>query len=144
MFLRHYKLAISRIIMAVMVFASLAPTVSHALVSLTGNQSFTQKICTSNGSKVVIQVKTTMGKQLATELTLNPVNSAKPQTAENHFEHCPFCLNHTTAALPITGNAPLVITDEGRFFLQAHYLAPVLTALHSSDHPSRAPPLQII
>lgn len=86
--------------MAVMVFASLAPTVSHALVTLTGNKAFTQQICTSNGTKVVIQVKTTMGQQLATELTLNS-NLPKPQTTENHFEHCPFCTNpHSTVDLP--------------------------------------------
>lgn len=99
MFFEHYKLAISRIIMMVMVFASLAPTVSHALVSVTGNKAFTQQICTSNGSKVVIQVKTTMGKQLATELAI--AGKSASQTTENHFEHCPFCVNpHSTAYLP--------------------------------------------
>ena len=95
MFFGRYKLAVSKIILSVMVFASLAPTVSHALVLFTGNQAFTQQICTSNGTKVVIQVKTTMGQQLATELTLNPsfTNQTSPESIEKHFEHCPFCTN---------------------------------------------------
>lgn len=140
----RYKLMISRIIMAVMLFASLAPTISHALVSFTGNPSFSQKICASNGRIITIQVKTTIGKQLATELNTIPLStSPKSQTAENHFEHCPFCLNHGTAALPSTDSNDLVFLESGKFYLQAYYLAPVLSALHHSDHPSPAPPFLI-
>jgi hypothetical protein len=138
MFLRRYKLAISRIIIAVMVFASLAPTVSHALVSFTGNTSFSQKVCTISGNTIVIQVKTTLGKQLATAL---PVKGTAQQSAENHFEHCPFCTTQSAAVLSPTYNPTLVVSNEGRFFLQSAYLAPVLSALHQSDHPSRAPPV---
>lgn len=123
--------------MMVMIFASLAPTVSHALVSMTGNQSFSQKVCTTSGNTIVIQVKTTLGKQQATAL---PVKGTAQQTAENHFEHCPFCMSHSSAALPSTYNTSLVAVDEGRIFLQTPYLAPVLSALHHSAHPSRAPP----
>jgi len=146
MFFRRYKSAVSKIILSVMIFASLAPTVSHALALFTGNQSFTQKICISNGtdkqnSVVVIQVKTTMGQKLATEISLKPTftNQTAPASIEKHFEHCPFCL-HYMAALPAIDNATF-LADDGKFYLQVHYLAPILTALHQSNHPTRAPPL---
>ncbi len=143
MSIRRHQSFISKIILIVMMFASMAPTVSHALASMTGNRAFLQKICTSNGDKVVIQVKTTMGKQLTTEFSLKPAfdRTADSQNSGNHFEHCPFCMSHASAVFPTTYNPTLVVIDEGRFYLQSHYLAPVLTALHQNDHPSRAPPL---
>ncbi len=124
----------------VMIFASLAPAVSHALVSFTGNPSFTQKICTTSGNPILIQVKTTLGQQLATEL---PVKGLPKQTAENHFEHCPFCLSHGANALLTSSHSNIEFTSFGKFYFQAEYTAPVLLALHLSDHPSRAPPAPI-
>jgi hypothetical protein len=142
MFLRHYKLAISRIIMMVMVFASLAPTVSHALVNLTGNKAFTQQVCTSNGAKVVIQVKTTMGKQLATELTI--AGKSIPQTTENHFEHCPFCANpHSTAYLP-KANDLIIQTLEAEAHAIAEYAVVAVASQPYLIPPSQAPPLTSI
>jgi hypothetical protein len=82
---------ISRLMLAVMLFVSLAPAVSHALASWTGNASFVQKICTSDGKKVVIQVKTTMGKQLSTELNVKP--TVKSDSDDRHLAHCAFCSN---------------------------------------------------
>lgn len=130
--------------MAVMLFVSFAPTISHGLVVLTGNPSFSQSICGSNGRVIRIQVKTIMGKQIVAEFTKTLLTtSPKSQTADNHFAHCPFCLNHNTGALPPTDNSDLVFSSSGKFYLQAYYLAPILSALHHSDHPSRAPPFLI-
>ncbi|HSH53847.1 MAG TPA: DUF2946 domain-containing protein [Methylotenera sp.] len=126
--------------MIVMAFASLAPTVSHALVNLTGNKAFTQQVCTSNGAKVVIQVKTTMGKQLATELTLNSVNPSKPQTAQNHFEHCPFCANpHNTAYLPDPNNL-IIQTLEAEAQTIAEHAVVAAAFQPYLTPPSQAPP----
>ena len=143
MFFRRYKLAFSRVMMAVMVFASLAPAVSHALVNLTGNQSFNPKICTSNGSLiekpiVVIQVKTTMGKRLLTELSVatNPV----PQAAENHFEHCPFCANPQSANfLPKTTDLIIQTLEvEAQTIAERNVVAVAFQPYHTP--PSQAPP----
>ena len=90
----------------VMLFASLAPGISHALVSVTGNPSFTQKICVSKGSnavvtQIVIKVKTTMGHALFTEFNSEQsLQTSNLHTVENHFAHCPFCANlHLDASL---------------------------------------------
>ena len=141
MFSKRLRLFVSKAILMVMVFASVAPTISHAFANNTsanniGSKSVGQEICTVQGTK-----------RIAAGFTVNVTDSA-PATnrgsmpAAMHFEHCPFCLNHASvAAFPAVNNANLVLLDTGKFYLQAHYLAPVLTALHYSDHPSRAPPL---
>ena len=121
----------------VMVFASLAPSISQALVTFTGNQSFSQKICTTSGNSIVIQVKTTLGQQLATEL---PIKSFPKQTAENHFEHCPFCANPQTAyALPSL-NALIIQTLEAEAQTIAEYVTPLVTFQPYLIPRSQAPP----
>lgn len=129
------------IMIFMMLFAVLAPTISHALVQYTGNPSFTQKICASNGAKIVIEVKTTMGRALFTTLdSEQTLKNSNPQTAENHFEHCPFCTNlHMDAALAKPHDliiAKLVIEAQKadaharlNGFLQTHF-----------SPPSQAPP----
>lgn len=138
MFFKRYKLLISKLIMVVMLFASLAPSVSHALVFLTGNQAFTQTICSSNGSKVVIQVKTTMGKQLATEL--NVAGSSIPKATDSHFEHCPYCASQQNVAfLPITNTLIIAaLTAEAQIIAERSVVA-VASQPHPTP-PSQAPP----
>ena len=63
------------------VFASLAPSISHALAAKNGT-SFAQEICTSNGQKISIQVITTQGQQLTTELSVK--NDEQP--AKKYFD----------------------------------------------------------
>lgn len=123
--------------MAMMVFASLAPTVSHALVNLTGNKAFTQQICTSNGAKVVIQVKTTMGKQLATELPI--AGKSTSQTTENHFEHCPFCANPHNTALPKTNDLIIQALESEAHTIAEHAVVAVAFQPYLTP-PSQAPP----
>ena len=69
-------------------FASVAPSISHALAAQNNTNRFAQEVCTSTGEKVVIQVITTKGKQLATEFV---VSKSSPKTMPMHLEHCPFC-----------------------------------------------------
>ena len=123
-----------------MLFASLAPTVSHALVSMTGNSGFTQQICTTNAqgeTTIVLQVKTTMGKQLATALTIktDAVNAQDSHSVVSHFEHCPFCTNlhidaviakpHDLIVAKLAIEAQKIATEtklNGLF--QAHFIPP--------------------
>ncbi|MBA3696462.1 MAG: DUF2946 domain-containing protein [Methylotenera sp.] len=142
MFFRRYQSVISKIILTVMVFASLAPAISHALASVTGNKSFTQKICTTNGTKVVIQVKTSMGQQLSTQLTIKPdlKNLADSQTAENHFEHCPFCANPQTAYTLPSLNALIVQTLDAQAQAIAEQAVPNVVFRPYLTPPSQAPP----
>ena len=93
------------------VFASLAPSISHALAAA-NNTSFAQEICTTSGTKITIQVLTTKGKQLATELpaqlTENTNQDKAPTNIQHHFQHCPFCANPSTDVVIQTAHAPIV------------------------------------
>lgn len=139
MFFKRYQRVFSYITMTVMLFASLAPSVSHALAKVTGERSFIQEVCNSRGEKVVIQVTTTMGKQVSTEILISKTSN-KSNTAELHTEHCPFCLNPAVHALPSGNTSEALYVDSGKSFFQTSYLAPILSALLLSAHPTRAPP----
>lgn len=118
------------------------PNVSYALTNVTGERSFIQEVCNSKGEKVVVQVRTTMGKQLSIVFPVSKdVN--KSNTAEHHFKHCPFCLNPGVQAILISNTSEVLFIDTGKFFFETSYLAPILSALLFSTHPSRAPPSQV-
>lgn len=126
----------------IVLFASLAPSVSHALATYTGNAAFAQTICTTNGDVVVIEVVTTKGQQIKTELTVNQ-NSSEP--ASKHVDinliHCPFCA---------AGGADFSIAAPNHAdsirLAQQDAVAPLVTAVTlqsatiQTAHQTRAPP----
>ncbi len=75
------------------VFASIAPSLSHALAAKQGVNSFVQEICTANGESITIQVVTSQGKQLARQLDIEQKLPSKTKKVISHFNHCPFCGN---------------------------------------------------
>ena len=89
------------------VFASLAPSISHALAAA-NNTSFAQEVCTTSGAKITIQVLTTKGKQLATELPAQSTENKAPTNIQHHLQHCPFCANPSTDIVIQTAHAPIV------------------------------------
>ena len=100
-----YKVALFAI-----VFASFAPSISHALAAA-NNTSFAQEICTTSGTKITIQVLTTKGKQLATELPAQSTENKAPTNIQHHLHHlhhCPFCANPVTDAMIQAPHAPIV------------------------------------
>ena len=128
---------IHKIAMFAILFASLAPSISHAMAAKHGT-SFAQEICTTSGSKITIQVITTQGQQLTTELSVS-----KQQPEKNismHLEHCPFCSAGAAAAAlpcqPLAIIALLEITAQKA----AKYDIPVFTSRHYRHPPSQAPP----
>lgn len=122
-----------------MLFVSLSPTVSHALASWTGNASFVQKICTSDGKKVVIQVKTTMGKQLSTELNLKP--TANSETDDRHVAHCAFCSSpQTQDVLPVPASSLIIQVLESQVWQGAVSAAIPAYQRFELNPPSHAPP----
>jgi hypothetical protein len=142
MFSKRLRLFVSKAILMVMVFASLAPTLSHAFTSNTGPKNVWQDICTLQGTKRIAAGFTLNSKDSALSSSSNPASKPSSMPTAMHFEHCPFCLNHATpAAFPAVDNVSITLLETGKFYLQPNYLAPVLTALLLSDHPSRAPPL---
>lgn len=75
------------------VFASLAPSISHALAAKQGVNSFVQEICTANGETITIQVVTRQGNKLDTQLDTEQKLPANSKTFISHLNHCPFCSN---------------------------------------------------
>ncbi|PPC88474.1 MAG: hypothetical protein CTY37_00990 [Methylotenera sp.] len=119
------------------IFASIAPSVSHARAAKNNVNSFAQEVCTSTGEKVVIQVVTTKGKQLATEFI---VTKSSPKTMPMHLEHCPFCGSAaTTASLPATNTLIIAILEQAAQQL-AQYSAPAVLNQPYVSPPSQAPP----
>ncbi len=66
--------------------ASLAPSISHAVAAAKSVPNAWMEICTVTGSKMV----TVDADQDA--------QTSAPVEKTMHFEHCPFCLNHTVSA----------------------------------------------
>lgn len=119
------------------VFASFAPSISHALAAQNSNNSFMQQVCTSNGEKVVIQVVTTKGQQLATEFS---VSKSSPKTMAMHLEHCPFCANGViNSSLPATNTLIIAVLEKTAQHI-AQYAAPAVVSRNYASPPSQAPP----
>lgn len=121
------------------VFASLAPSISHALAAQQGINSFAQEICSTDGKIITIQVVTTKGKQLQTGLDTSPENN--PANITSHLNHCPFCNAGLADIVIPTRNPAFELylahrVDQQRF----EYQPPVVPTTIHSAHLSRAPP----
>ena len=127
-----------KIALFAIVFASLAPSISHAIAAQNGTNSFTQEICASNGKKISIQVQTTKGQQLSVDFALK--QSSEPKNIAMHLEHCPFCGGHfSVVALPTNSSviiAQLALTAQK----VAEYAVPVFTSHTYVSPPAQAPP----
>ena len=130
-----------KIAMFLVVFASLAPSISHALAAQS-NGSFLQEICSSNGSKkIVIQIVTSQGQQLSTVLDSKaPVENA-PTSVTHHLEHCPFCSAGAANLAIAPAPAWVLMLAEQAKSIHFDYATPVQTVVLQTAHPSRAPPV---
>ncbi|RJG08469.1 DUF2946 domain-containing protein [Massilia cavernae] len=110
------------------VFAALAPSVSHAFAAAQGG-TWTE-ICTTSGSKFV---------KVSDDVQLDIVaDSVSKQTL--HLEHCPFCATGDGSFALLPGTAftmPMPAQPDIRPFL--FYQAPSPLAIWSTAQ-SRAPP----
>jgi Protein of unknown function (DUF2946) len=127
-----------KIAMFAIVFASLAPSVSHAVAAQNGTNSFTQEVCSASGKKISIQVLTTKGQQLSVDFALK--ESPQPKNIAMHLEHCPFCGGHfSTATLPAS-NAIIIAQLTATAQKTAEYAVPVFASHTYVSPPSQAPP----
>lgn len=130
---------VNKVALFAIVFASLAPSISHAL-SATNNTSFAQEVCTTGGTKITIQVLTTKGKQLATELPAQSTENKAPTGIQHHLQHCPFCANPSTDAAIQAPHAPIIAI----LAAQAQHIAAnsqaVLPRFSVLPPPAQAPP----
>ncbi len=133
----------NKVTLFAIVFASLAPSISHALAGA-NNTSFAQEVCTTNGAKITIQVLTTKGKQLATELPAQSTENAnqdKPPTGiQHHLQHCPFCANPSTDAAIQAPHALIVAFLTAQAQQIAITTPIVLSHFSALPPPAQAPP----
>lgn len=130
----------SRIALFAIVFASLAPSISHALAAQQGINSFAQEVCTSNGETIFIQVVTTQGQQLSTALGATE-ESSPPASVVHHLNHCPFCANPNTDAGITSPSTPIIAlleTQAQELVVSSQADLPRLSVL---PPPAQAPPV---
>jgi hypothetical protein len=123
---------ISLCMVLVMLFAALAPAVSHALARYGGQSIIMMEVCTSQGARIMVMVPS----QQATDQESAPVHSSV------HLEHCKFCTNMagSQAPGPDPGTVALMVQGVLAFAPPAFYQA------RTTDHvwrqaPARAPPV---
>ena len=135
---------VNKVALFAIIFASIAPSISHAIAAQTGT-SFAQEICSSNGKKITIQVLTTKGQQLATELVAKDLGAKSadkttPVGIQHHLQHCPFCANPSTDAAIQAPHAPIVELLAAQTEKQAAIAPEVFASFSSLPPPSQAPP----
>jgi Protein of unknown function (DUF2946) len=123
-------------------FASLAPSISHALAAKQGINSFAQEICTTDGQTITIQVVTTKGKQLATELTAGEPNNQMPASIVHHLNHCPFCnVGMAEVVIPNQNHAFTLYLAQQTRQQRFDYQIPAFSTCPQSAHLTRGPPV---
>ena len=130
---------INKIALLAIVFASLAPSISHALAAKNNNTSFAQEVCSSNGKKITIQVLTTKGQQLATELAASS-NNSEPTGIQHHLNHCPFCANPGVDAVMQVPHALIIAILNAQAQKIAVHSQAVLPRFSALPPPAQAPP----
>ena len=131
-----------KIALFAIVFASLAPSISHAIAAQTGNNSFTQEICSTNGKVISVLVVTSKGQQLMVDFSNKQTtkHSPNPQNITTHLEHCPFCGSHFSPA-PLPANNPIIIAQLSDIAQKiAEHAAPVFASHLYISPPAQAPP----
>jgi len=130
---------VHKVALFAVVFASLAPTISHAIAAQQGINSFAQQICTTDGKKITIAVMTTKGQQLATELSTTK-ESPSPRTIVSHLNHCPFCANPSVDTAIETPHTVVVSLLTAQAEKIAAFTKVVLPRFSVLPPPAQAPP----
>jgi hypothetical protein len=128
-----------KIALFAIVFASLAPSISHALVSHQDAKGFLQEICSTGGKKLYIEVVTTQGKQL--QAGLDTKSGSQPVSIAYHMNHCPFChAGVADIAIPSFNPAFELYLAQQVSQQRFDYHAPVVLIFIQTAHLTRAPP----
>ncbi len=132
-------LLINKVALFAIVFASLAPSISHALAAQS-DASFAQEICTTDGKKITIQVVTSKGQQLATELSKQTSNDKAPTGIQHHLQHCPFCANSSIDSVIEASYAPIIALLTAQAEKQVALSPVFFTSFSTLPPPAQAPP----
>ncbi len=143
MFLRRYQPIIHRVAIFLVLFASLAPSISHVLAVQNKNNSFLQEVCSNDGTKkIVLQILTTQGHQVSRIFDTKKAAESSPASTVLHLEHCPFC-GGVIADIAITplSTAWVFMLAEQVNSIAFEDLIPLQSSHLQTAHPSRAPPV---
>jgi hypothetical protein len=139
MVFRNLQVMLAKLALFALLFATLAPTVSHAIALQSGQPNFNQSICSVAGQKL-IKVVTTQGQQLQTVLTIKP--SSTPSSLDSHLTHCPFCHAGVTDAVMPFNNPAFVLYLQTHQALQMHtYASPFVPVVSFHVPLTRGPPV---
>lgn len=128
-----------RVALVAMMFASLAPSVSHALAGQGSQASFMQEICGKGGQKLFIQVVTTQGQQIQTSFDIKPDQQSK--SISQHMTHCPFCsAGVPDMDMPIPNPAYALYLEAIADAQVFDYSSPFTSHTVQTAHLTRAPP----
>lgn len=132
MFKRSQQRFVSLIALAAVLFASLAPSISHALEMR--KDTLWQEVCSAQGIKVIPNTFIAVNNQASKE------NNSQPSKMGMHFEHCPYCFSHAgSVGLPASSTA-LFLAEINAVEHIDIYASPLVVSYYSSSHPTRAPP----
>lgn len=127
--------------MVAIVFASLAPAISHAFSTESTPLTLWQEICTAQGTKVISSLDIQSAESKAGLGNLD--NQLSNQSAQPHvgaLEHCPFCFSHAGAVSLPPGNHILFVAALNAAHAADVYESPLVQRFFQSAHLSRAPP----
>jgi Protein of unknown function (DUF2946) len=130
MFMRVHNKAVSWIAIAAMLFASLAPSISHAFAAKDASQTLWQEICSVQGAK-----------QIASNLGNPTQNGPEQNNMGMHFEHCPYCFSHAgSVGLPAVAPITLFLAVLNSPQAIEAYDSPVVQRFYQNANPPQAPP----
>jgi hypothetical protein len=130
MFTHYAKRLTSWIAMLAVLFASLAPSISHAFPAKSNQPAFLQELCSAQGAKRFVAV------DLADDTQKVPTQNQ----AAMHFEHCPYCATHAGTVAITTTPIALFLADINateHIQIDAHFLP---SSFYQVTPPSHAPP----
>jgi hypothetical protein len=130
MYNRFAKRFTSWIAMLAIVFASLAPSISHAFPAKNNHQALLQELCSAQGAK----------RFIAVDLAVDTQQAPTQNQAVMHFEHCPYCATHAgTVAITTAPIALFLAQINATEHIQID--AQVLpSSFYQVTPPSHAPP----
>ena len=131
---------INKIALFAILFSSLAPTISHALVNK-DKFNFAQDICSSTLKKVTIEVIANKAHPILADFDVSSTTHTKPISIDHHLDHCPFCANLAMNAVtdsPVLPIFNLVVAQPALDFNMQEIGLLFFSAL---PPPSQAPPV---
>ena len=127
--LRTKRLASLIAIMAV-VFASLAPSISHAFPAKNNQANVLQELCSAQGVK----------RFVAVDLAVDTQKAPSQNQAAMHFEHCPYCATHAGSVAITVSPIALLLAEINAVEHIPTYAVALPLSFYQVTPPSHAPP----